>query len=90
VNPTLTAIGDQELGMGIISLALYVAGVVWGLLMIDAPPASKIALAILWPLGPLAFAITLTVLLAASVVAFPLWGVVVILSGLTAWWFLLG
>ena len=75
--------------MEIISLTLYVAGVVWGLLMIDAPPVSKIALAILWPLGPLAFAITLTVLLAASLIAFPLWGVAVILSGLTAWWFLL-
>ena len=77
--------GIWELGF-----LIYVAGVAWGLLMIDARPAQKIALAILWPLGPVAFAGTITILLAASLIAFPLWGAaVLIVAGVVSWvWFL--
>ncbi|OFW04469.1 MAG: hypothetical protein A3I61_11705 [Acidobacteria bacterium RIFCSPLOWO2_02_FULL_68_18] len=51
---------------------LYVAGVVCGLLVSDARPLERVVLSLLWPLGPLAFVVTVTILLAASVVAYPL------------------
>ena len=54
--------------------------------MIDARPAQKIALALLWPLGPIAFAVTITILLAASLIAFPLWGVAVLIVAGLVWW----
>ena len=78
------------LGVGIwqLGLAIYVAGVAWGLLKVDAKPATKIALAILWPLGPIAFAVTITILLAASLIAFPLWGVAAVIAAGVAWWWL--
>ena len=77
------------LDVGIVDLgsAIYVAGVVWGLLMIDAGGATRIALALLWPLGPIAFAVTITILLAASLIAFPVWGAAVVIAGAVAWWF---
>jgi hypothetical protein len=56
---------------------VYVAGVVWGLLAIDARVGVRMGLAVLWPLGPIAFVVTLTVLLAASVIAFPMFGLAV-------------
>jgi hypothetical protein len=67
-------------------LVIYVAGVAWGLLMIDERPAMRLALAMLWPLGPIAFAVTITVLLAASLIAFPLWGATVVLVAGLMWW----
>jgi hypothetical protein len=75
-------VGSWELGC-----AIYVAGVVWGLLKIDAGGATRIALALLWPLGPIAFAVTITILLAASVIAFPLWGAAVASAAAVVWWF---
>jgi hypothetical protein len=82
-------IGDQAWGIGGLAVTVYVVGVAWGLMVIDARPPHKIALAILWPLGPIAFAVTVTILLAASLVAFPLWGfAVLIVAGLVSWvWF---
>jgi hypothetical protein len=76
------------LGVGIweMGFVIYVAGVAWGLMVIDARPAQKIALAMLWPLGPIAFAVTITLLLAASLIAFPLWGATVaIIAVVVAW-----
>ena len=67
-------------------LAIYVAGVVWGLLMIDAPPPARTGLAILWPLGPLAFLVTVVILLLASLIAFPVWGMAVLAAAGALWW----
>jgi hypothetical protein len=65
---------------------VYVAGVVWGLFVIDAHPGVRIGLAVLWPLGPAAFVVTLTLLLAASLVAFPMFGLAVaVAAGLVLW-----
>lgn len=50
---------------------VYVAGVLWSLLKSDARPAERIALSVCWPLGPLALVITVGMLLAASVIAYP-------------------
>jgi hypothetical protein len=68
-----------------VSIATYVVGVVWGLLVIDARPPARVALALLWPIGPLAFTVTITILLAASLIAFPVWGVAVAISVLAYW-----
>lgn len=47
---------------------VYAAGVLVGLVRTDGPPAARLGLAVLWPVGPLAFLATLVVLVAASVV----------------------
>jgi hypothetical protein len=52
--------------------AVYVAGIVWCILVSDARPAERVTLALLWPLGPLALVVTVIVLLAASAIAYPL------------------
>lgn len=80
--------GSVELGVWGLALAVYVAGVAWGLLVIDARPVARVGLALLWPLGPLAFAVTVAVLLVASLVASPAIGTVVLLSAAAAWWVL--
>ncbi len=67
-------------------LAVYIAGVAWGLLVIDARPAPRVGIALLWPLGPLAFALTITILLVASLIAFPAVGAVALLTAAAAWW----
>ncbi len=64
---------------------IYVAGVALGLLMIDARPIPRFAIAILWPLGPLAFVVTITILFFASLIAFPAFGVAVLIAAV-AWW----
>ena len=79
-----------SVGFGLWGLgwAVYVAGVAWGLLRIDARPAARVGLALLWPLGPLAFAFTIVVLLVASLVAYPAFGAAVLLTAAGAWWVL--
>ena len=67
---------------------VYVAGVVWGLLVIDAHAGVRIGLAVLWPLGPIAFVVTLAVLLAASLIAFPIFGATVLALTAIAFWML--
>ncbi|HVG52921.1 MAG TPA: hypothetical protein VM846_00760 [Vicinamibacterales bacterium] len=68
--------------------AIYAVGVVIALWRIDAAWPTRVAVAALWPLGPLAFVVTVAILLAASLIAFP------VVAGLTAagvagalWWF---
>jgi hypothetical protein len=60
--------------------AIYVAGIVWCVLVSDARPAERLTLALLWPLGPLALVVTVMILLVASVIAYPL----VVVPALTA------
>jgi hypothetical protein len=52
------------------ALTVYLVGVAIGLWRADAKPMTRIALAVLWPIGPLAFVVTLLVLFAASPFAF--------------------
>lgn len=64
---------------------VYVVGVVIGLVAIDGGPAARIGLALAWPLGPLAFLVTVAGLLVVAAIAFPLFGLV--LAALAAaWW----
>ena len=69
-----------------LSAVLYVAGVAWGLIMIDARPAARVGLALLWPLGPLAFVLTITILITASLIAYPAFGAAVLLTAAVVWW----
>ena len=59
-------------------LAVYLFGVAVALLTIDARGLARVGLALLWPLGPIAFVITIGILLLALPIAFPLMGTVVL------------
>jgi hypothetical protein len=69
-----------------LALLVYVVGVAWGLLRIDARPLARVTLALLWPLGPIAFGVTLAILFFASHVAFPLFGAVSMTVAAAIWW----
>ena len=69
------------------ALLLYFGGAVVALWRTDASWPVRILLALLWPIGPAAFVVTVALLLGASVIAFPLFGAVVAAS-LLAWWWL--
>ena len=51
-------------------LTAYLLGVMVGLWRTDGPPSTKLTLALLWPLGVLAFLITISGLILAAPVAF--------------------
>ena len=67
--------------------AIYIAGALLALWRTDASWPTRIGLALLWPIGPLAFVVTVSILLAASVIAFP-WiaGGIVVTGAVAAWW----
>ncbi|HLG60193.1 MAG TPA: hypothetical protein VI485_32930 [Vicinamibacterales bacterium] len=52
------------------ALAIYLAGMAVGLWRTDAPWPSRVMLAALWPIGPVAFVVTVAILLAAAPIAF--------------------
>jgi hypothetical protein len=67
---------------------VYALGVVLALWRTDASWPTRIALALLWPLGPLAFLITVAILLGASLIAFPVVaGLLVAVGAAGIWWF---
>ena len=67
---------------------IYMAGVLVGLLAAQGGLATRLALALLWPLGPLAFVITVAGLLVVAAIAFPVLGVVLAGVAAAGWWFL--
>jgi hypothetical protein len=67
-------------------LGIYLAGVAVALWRTDAAWPTRTAVALLWPLGPAAFLITVMVLLAASLIAFPVAAALIAAGGLLAWW----
>jgi hypothetical protein len=52
-------------------LPIYVVGVLIGLVVMRDPIGSRLLTAAVWPLGPMAFVIVLTILLAVSAVLWP-------------------
>ena len=68
--------------------AIYMAGVLIGLLATQGGVATRLALALLWPLGPLAFFITVAGLLVVAAIAFPVFGFILAAAVASAWWFL--
>jgi len=69
---------ESRMDLATIVLIVYATGVVVGLLRTDARWPVRVGLAILWPVGPLAFVLTVSVLLVASVVAFPIVGAIIL------------
>jgi hypothetical protein len=67
-------------------LGVYLVGVVVGLIATQGGPGTRLLLAVLWPLGPLAFLITITGLLVVAGIAFPVFGVILAAGLGTAWW----
>ncbi len=68
-----------------VALLIYAAGVAVGLFATDARPLTRVALSLLWPLGPLAFVTTIAILVAASAIAFP-WAGVLMATAVALWW----
>jgi hypothetical protein len=68
-----------------VALLVYAVGVLVGLVLTDARPLGRVTLALLWPLGPLAFVVTIAILIAASAVAFPLASLIAA-AAVTLWW----
>ena len=72
-----------------ILLAIYLAGVAIGLWRVDGPPLTRLVLAVLWPLGPIAGVVVIAGLLLVSLVAFPRIGAAVgavCAAAAVAWW----
>ena len=65
---------------------VYLVGVVVGVLAVDGGPATRVGLALLWPLGPLAFIATVAGLLVVAGIAYPLFGVALAAAVAAAWW----
>ena len=65
---------------------VYLGGVVVGVLAGDGGPATRVGLALLWPLGPLAFIATVAGLLVVAGIAFPFFGVALAAAVAAAWW----
>ena len=68
------------------ALIVYVAGAVVGLLRVDAAPVTRIAVALLWPLGLAAAVVTGGVLVLSAMVLFPKLGAAILMVGVLTWW----
>jgi hypothetical protein len=68
-----------------IALLTYLAGVLVGLWKVDASGVRRVALAMAWPVGVLAAAVTIPILVGAALVLFPVVGAMAALGGLLAW-----
>ena len=64
---------------------VYVVGVLVGLAATQGGVGTRLGLALLWPLGPLAFLITVTGLLVVAAIAFPMFGLVLAAAIAAAW-----
>jgi hypothetical protein len=96
---SLTRIGASELvaarcdydGAVKILWALYAAGAIVAIWRTDAAWPTRLALAVLWPLGPLAFVVTVGILVTASLIAFPLVaGAIAAAVAAVVWWLVRG
>jgi hypothetical protein len=67
-------------------LGVYLVGVIVGLVATQGGPGTRLLLAVLWPLGPLAFLITIGGLLIVAAIAFPVFGVILAAGMATVWW----
>lgn len=65
---------------------LYLVGVVIGLIAVDGGPGTRIGLALGWPLGPLAFIVTVGGLILVAAIAFPVFGALLAAALAGTWW----
>jgi hypothetical protein len=69
----------------VIVYSVYIVGVVVGVVCGDAHPAHRVTLAVLWPLGLVAFLVTLAVLCVASLIAFPIVAGALLAASVALW-----
>ena len=67
---------------------VYALGVIAGLLCVDGSMPTKVGLAIVWPLGLLAFIITIAALVGVAAIAFPMFGIALVGVLAAAWYFI--
>ena len=66
---------------------IYLAGVVVALAVMRDPWPARIGTALVWPLGPLAFVVVITILLLASVLLWPMLMLpLAALVAMAGWW----
>ena len=70
------------------ALVLYAAGVIIGLVRVDAGPTTRLAVSLLWPLGVVAGVVTVSALILAAMVLFPMIGAAAVALSLLIWWML--
>ncbi len=71
-----------------VALLVYVAGALVALWRTDALWPTRITLALLWPVGPVAFLLTVSLLLVVSVFVFPV--VALVAAAALGWWWVAG
>ena len=70
------------------SLAVgYLVGAAVACVATDAPALVRIGLALVWPLGPIAFVVTVVGLIVVAAIALPAFGLVLAMCGAAAWFF---
>jgi hypothetical protein len=67
------------------ALLIYLAGVLVGLWKVDAAGVRRVTLAMSWPLGLVAAALTVPILVTSALVLFPVVAAAAALGGLLAW-----
>jgi len=67
-------------------LLAFAAGVAIGLWRVDGSPAARLTIALLWPLGLAAAVVTVSALILAGMVLFPLVGAAVVITASLLWW----
>ena len=66
---------------------VYLAGVVIALSVMRDPWPVRIGTALVWPLGPMAFVLVISILCVSSLILWPLLILpVVVLAGTLGWW----
>lgn len=70
----------MDVSLELIAAIIYSAGFVLAFIKTDAKLLARFGLALAWPLGPLAFIVTLSILFVVLIVAFPLVGVAIIVT----------
>jgi hypothetical protein len=66
-----------------VAFVVYIAGALVALWRTDALWPTRVVLAALWPIGPAAFALTVSLLLVVSLFVFPLLGAVAVAAVVT-------
>ena len=68
------------------TLILYVVGVLLGVLRVDGGPATRLMVALLWPVGVAAGVLTVGSLVLVAMIVFPLIGAAVAATAVLLWW----
>ncbi len=67
---------------------IYVLGVIVGLLRVDGSAMTKVGIALVWPLGLVAFIVTMAMLVGVAAIAFPMFGIALAGVLVAAWYFI--